>query len=172
MVKSGIKISAEVKQLHSQFKTKQSNEKKVAAFILKFSDDSKSVVPINESILYDDCATPYSTTVQSFPKDSCRFALVDIKYKDTEGKYPNKIALITWAPEDAGRGRILVPSTLDALKSELEGSLVHVQMCDEDDKDITNVLERVASKAVVRFEEEDVYFDASGKYVKGKAPGQ
>eukprot|EP00527_Entomoneis_sp_CCMP2396_P009124 CAMPEP_0198137120 /NCGR_PEP_ID=MMETSP1443-20131203/659_1 /TAXON_ID=186043 /ORGANISM="Entomoneis sp., Strain CCMP2396" /LENGTH=141 /DNA_ID=CAMNT_0043798453 /DNA_START=136 /DNA_END=561 /DNA_ORIENTATION=- len=66
----------------------------------------------------------------------CRYALIDLEFKTTDGRPTSKLVLISWVPEDARvKDKMIYSGSKETLKTALVGVGIHINCTDRAELD-------------------------------------
>jgi len=152
MASSGVSVAPESIQIFNDLKL----GKNIKWIIYKIDIDGKEIV-VDESSTDQDYEVfrqkligAGTQSIWKTVKDveqtgiGGRYAVFDVAYEVEGGGKRNKIAFITWIPNDASiRPKMLYSTSKEALKRSLNGFHADIQAMDEEDLEWENVLKRV-----------------------------
>nr|CAB3230292.1 cofilin [Phallusia mammillata] len=157
MAVSGIKVADNVKEQIDLV-----SKKKKPACVFKISKDEKQIELDEDFVIDPKEKRPFHKVLEYFKPDNCRYGLVDVKFKDTEGKKQNQMVCINWASDCATiKHRMMATSSFDALKQQCPSVKLFLQMNDDSQKNSNFVLDKAAGKGAkaCRFEKRKYAID-------------
>ncbi|KAF2811287.1 actin depolymerizing protein [Mytilinidion resinicola] len=147
MASSGVTVAPECIQAFNDLKLGKS----VKWIIFKISDDWKEIV-VDEQSTEDDYSTfrekllNAKSTWKGKEGLGGRYAVYDVAYDSGEGQR-NKIAFISWVPDDSPQHpRMMYSSSKESIKRSLNGFHADIQANDADDIEYDNIIQRVSRR--------------------------
>ena len=101
---------------------------------MQLNSDKTKIVLDQHGDHQDSPNATHAALVASLPPNGCRYAVLDFKSARGSDGQREKICFITWAPDTSGiKEKMLIASTKDAVKKNLEGVQIEVQATDEEE---------------------------------------
>ena len=83
----------------------------------------------------------YEDLVEELPENDCRYALVDLEFKTSDGRPTSKLVLISWNPDTASiRSKMVYSGSKEALKGALNGVGIHINATDHSELDFESAI--------------------------------
>jgi len=134
---SGVKIDLECIHAFNSFKL----GKKDSFLIFGFDEKSTQIVVLHREPKTQNTRESWKRLIILLPFDGVRYVVADIDYKISEHERTDMV-FIAWAPDAASvRKRMILASSVDALKNSLDGCRVFVQACAYSDLDLKSIVE-------------------------------
>lgn len=88
-----------------------------------------------------DRTKSYEDFVAELPENDCRYGLIDLDFKTTDGRPTSKLVFITWNPDTANvRSKMLYSGSKEALKTALNGVGIHINATDHSELDLETAI--------------------------------
>ena len=89
----------------------------------------------------------YEDFCADLPDDTCRYGLIDLEFKSTDGRPTSKLVLLTWNPDTASiRDKMLYSGSKEAIKTALTGVGIHINATDRAELDLETSIMPVVRK--------------------------
>merc|ERR1712167_93718 len=133
------------------------NKRQIRAAIWGFNDKRTKIVPKTELAKTESFKADWDTFVESLPAKEALYCCYDFEFKDIQSGYndgdleaaptKSKVVLFSWAPDVAKpKKKMLVPSSMAAIKKVCEGAQVTVQMNSSDQTQYDEVCKQLGIK--------------------------
>jgi cofilin len=100
---------------------------------MKLSDDKTQIVLDQFGNHADTPEGTHAALLATLPSNNCRYAVLSVKSQTSDG-VREKIGFVNWAPDTSPiKEKMLIASTGESVKKQLEGVQFHIQATDEEE---------------------------------------
>jgi cofilin len=136
---TGVVVDDEVASAFQEFKLQST---KLRFYIYKIVD--KKTIKIEAS---GDRSKTYEDFCEALPENECRYGLIDLEFKSTDGRPTSKLVFITWNPDSGSiRDKMLYSGSKEAIKTALNGVGIHINATDASELDLESSILPVVKK--------------------------
>ncbi|KAL3922788.1 MAG: hypothetical protein SGARI_006370, partial [Bacillariaceae sp.] len=115
---------------------------KLRFYIYKIVD--KKTIKIESS---GERSKTYEDFCEKLPENECRYGLIDLEFKSSDGRPTSKLVFITWNPDSGKiRDKMLYSGSKEAIKSALNGVGIHINATDASELDLETSILPVVKK--------------------------
>ncbi|KAL3922376.1 MAG: hypothetical protein SGILL_002238 [Bacillariaceae sp.] len=139
MYATGVVVDDEVASAFQEFKLQST---KLRFYIYKIVD--KKTIKIESS---GERSKNYEDFCEGLPENECRYGLIDLEFKSSDGRPTSKLVFITWNPDSGSiRDKMLYSGSKEAIKSALNGVGIHINATDASELDLETSILPVVKK--------------------------